>query len=100
MARTWSSEAGVLPATGDATRVGDGLAPAGQSCVAELLGLGHVSAPTRSGQRVTHGGRDLGREPLGLPELVLVVEPRDEAVEAQVAGELDELVDPVLGRAA
>src|SRR3954466_5632833 len=107
MARTWSSEAGVLPATGDATRSAtvsrQPVSPAWPKC--SVLGMvrGYPLgwAPSQAacclagGKRLTHGGDDLGGEALGLAELVLGVEPGDEAVEAQVARELDDLLDPV-----
>src|SRR3954471_13696136 len=112
MGRTWSSEAGVLSATGEATRSAtvsrQPVSPAWPKC--SVLGMvrGYPPgwAPSQAacclagGECLTHGRHDLGGEALGLPELVLVVEPGDEAVEAQVARELHELLDPVVGGAA
>src|SRR3954454_14070881 len=111
-AHTWSSEAGVLSATGEATRSAtvsrQPVSPAWPKC--SVLGMVRAYplgwAPSQAacclagGERLTHGRRHLGREALGLPELVLVVEPGDERVEAQVARELDDLLDPVLDRPA
>src|SRR3954452_8404003 len=111
-ARTWSSEAGVLSATGEATRSAtvsrQPVSPAWPKCSVLGVGRGYPPgwAPSQAAcclagrARLTHGRHDLGGEALGLPELVLVVEPGDQAVEPQVARELHELLDPMLGGAA